>query len=233
MNRSSVPYEESVAREVGLRPRHSGNRLRDQELFSDSARYCLSVCLGAGVQRAIRHLETFENAWTTRCGARTLMAGPALASRYSSFKMRESSAGTFAVDTLTPAERSARMSLVRSKDTKPELRVRRLIYSMGFRYRLHSAALPGKPDLVFGNRSKVIFVHGCFWHRHGKCKNTRWPKSRLDFWKPKLERNHARDQEHRRALRKLGWSVLVIWECQIGNTTWLSQRIREFLQDAH
>jgi DNA mismatch endonuclease, patch repair protein len=122
------------------------------------------------------------------------------------------------------------MSLVRSKDTKPELLVRRLAHGMGFRYRLHDASLPGKPDLVFASRRRVIFVHGCFWHRHGTCKNTRWPKSRLDFWKPKLEKNHARDQANRKALRKLGWRVLVVWECQIGNVERLSRRIREFLE---
>lgn len=141
-------------------------------------------------------------------------------------------AGAAAVDTLTPAERSTRMSLVRSKDTKPELLVRRLAHGMGFRFRLHDGSLPGKPDLVFPGRRKVIFVHGCFWHRHGKCKNTRWPKSRLDFWKPKLEKNRARDQVNRRALRKLGWRVLVVWECQIENSEGLSRRIREFLDPA-
>lgn len=135
------------------------------------------------------------------------------------------------MDTLTPAERSARMGLVRSKDTKPEVLVRKLTHSMGFRYRLHDSSLPGKPDLVFPGRRKIIFVHGCFWHRHGTCKNTRWPKSRLEFWKPKLERNRARDLSNRKALRKLGWRVLVIWECQIEESERLRERIRHFLAD--
>ena len=94
---------------------------------------------------------------------------------------------------MTRAERSERMSRVRSKDTGPELVVRRLIHGMGFRYRLHVHDLPGHPDMVFPRRGKIIFVRGYFWHRHGKCKNTRWPKSKLNFWKPKLEGNRARD----------------------------------------
>jgi DNA mismatch endonuclease (patch repair protein) len=99
-------------------------------------------------------------------------------------------------DTLTPQERSARMAKVRSRNTKPERVVRRLVYSLGFRYRLHVAHVPGKPDLVFASRRKAIFVHGCFWHRHAEpaCKLARMPKSRLDFWKPKLERNRLRDE---------------------------------------
>ena len=108
------------------------------------------------------------------------------------------------MDTLTPAERSERMSRVRSKDTKPEMLVRSLVHRMGYRYQLHARDLPGKPDMVFPSRGKIIFVHGCFWHRHGTCKNTRWPKSKLDFWKPKLEANHSRDQTVRRSLRGMG-----------------------------
>jgi len=90
------------------------------------------------------------------------------------------------MDTLTPAERSERMSRVRSKDTKPEIVVRRMVHEMGYRYKLHARKLPGSPDIVFPRLGKVIFIHGCFWHRHGTCKNTRWPKSKLKFWKPKL-----------------------------------------------
>jgi len=133
------------------------------------------------------------------------------------------------MDTLTPEQRSERMSRVRSKDTKPELIVRRLVHGMGFRYRLHVRDVPGQPDLVFSSRRKIIFVHGCFWHRHGTCKNTRWPKSRLDFWKPKLELNHARDAATRKVLRKLGWKVLVIWECQLKNLERTAERIDRFL----
>ncbi len=123
------------------------------------------------------------------------------------------------------------MALVRGKDTKPELVVRRLVHGMGYRYRLHSASLPGKPDLVFPGRRKVIFVHGCFWHRHpsSSCKLARMPKSRLEFWLPKLEGNRLRDERNQRELKKQGWKVLSIWECQIVNLASLSNRIRSFL----
>lgn len=137
------------------------------------------------------------------------------------------------MDTLTIAERSERMSRVRSKDTKPEMVVRSLVHRMGFRYRLHDSKLPGKPDLVLPSRGKIIFVHGCFWHRHGaSCEYTRWPKSKLDFWKPKLEQNHQRDKMVRRQLRKAGWKVLVIWECQLRNSDKLAKRVRAFLAAA-
>ncbi len=133
------------------------------------------------------------------------------------------------MDTLTPAQRSERMSRVRSKDTKPEMVIRRLVHGLGFRFRLHVRDLPGNPDLVFPSRGKIIFVHGCFWHRHGQCKFTRWPKSRLDFWKPKLELNKKRDQFIRKQLRKEGWQVLVLWECQLKMPGVLANRIRAFL----
>lgn len=134
-------------------------------------------------------------------------------------------------DTLTPSERSKRMSLVRSKDTKPELTVRRLIQSSGFCYRLHGKGLPGKPDLVFAGRHKVIFVHGCFWHRHPKrsCPLARLPKSRLDFWQPKLEQNRVRDKQKQAKLRRLGWRVLVVWECELRDPDKLKFRISDFL----
>lgn len=135
------------------------------------------------------------------------------------------------MDTLTREERSERMSRVRSQDSKPELAVRRLVHSLGYRYRLHGRHLPGNPDLVFTSRRKVIFVHGCFWHRHNGCKNTRLPKSRLGFWKPKLEENKRRDTRNKRKLTGLGWSYLVIWECEVKNTEKLTARIVAFLDD--
>lgn len=137
-------------------------------------------------------------------------------------------------DTLTPQERSERMGRVRNKDTKPELVVRRLIHSMGFRYRLHSRTLPGNPDIVFRSKSKAIFVHGCFWHRHddSRCSLARWPKSKLDFWVPKLEGNAARDIANQQKLHSLGWKVLVIWECQLRNRETLALRIRQFMETA-
>lgn len=110
--------------------------------------------------------------------------------------------------------RSAQMALIRSRDTKPELRVRKALHAAGLRYRLHVRKLPGSPDLVFPSRHIAIFVHGCFWHQHPGCKAARMPKSRLDFWAPKLKGNLARDKRNRHALRKLGWTVIVIWECQ-------------------
>jgi len=137
------------------------------------------------------------------------------------------------MDSLTTAERSERMSRVRSKDTKPEMLVRGLVHRMGYRYRLHDRSLPGNPDLVFPSRGKIIFVHGCFWHRHGtSCEYTRWPKSKLDFWRPKLEQNHQRDKVVGRELRKQGWSVLVVWECQLKNLEKLAGRMRAFLEDS-
>ena len=117
-------------------------------------------------------------------------------------------------DPLTREERSKRMSLVRSKDTKPELRVRRLVNSLGFRYRLQARDLPGRPDLVIRSRRKVIFVHGCFWHRHNCKMGNRTPKTRVGFWLEKLEGNARRDTEVMRQLRNDGWAVLVIWECE-------------------
>lgn len=135
------------------------------------------------------------------------------------------------MDTLTIAERSERMSRVRSKDTKPEMLVRSMVHRMGFRYRLHDRSLPGNPDMVFPSRGKIIFVHGCFWHRHGaRCEYTRWPKSKLDFWKPKLEQNHRRDKVVGRELRKQGWSVLVVWECELKNREKLAERVRAFME---
>lgn len=110
--------------------------------------------------------------------------------------------------------RSAQMSLIRSTDTKPEMRVRRALHAAGLRYRLHVSQLPGKPDLAFPSLRVALFVHGCFWHRHEGCSAARLPKSRLEFWLPKLEGNVARDRKQQLALKALGWSVIVIWECE-------------------
>jgi len=122
------------------------------------------------------------------------------------------------------------MSRIRSKDTAPELLVRRLTHKMGFRYRLHVKHLPGKPDLVFAGRSAVIFVHGCFWHSHGACREGRTPSSNQHYWLPKLERNVRRDRANLRELKRLGWRVLVLWECQLKDTAKLERRIRKFLE---
>lgn len=135
------------------------------------------------------------------------------------------------MDTLSKAQRSERMSRVRGKDTKPELLVRRLVHGMGYRYRLHRRDLPGTPDLVFPGRRKVIFVHGCFWHRHPDpaCKLARLPKSRREFWLPKLEGNRARDIENMARLEDLGWEAMTIWECQLRDRDALEARVRRFL----
>ncbi|WP_327437295.1 DNA mismatch endonuclease Vsr [Ensifer adhaerens] len=134
-------------------------------------------------------------------------------------------------DTLSPSERSERMSRVRNRDTKPELRVRRLVHSLGYRFRLHRRDLPGSPDLVFPRYRAVIFVHGCFWHMHSdvNCRLARTPKSRLDFWGPKLRSNQVRDEQVIQSLVALGWRVLVIWECQVKDEEKLKTEILGFL----
>ncbi len=133
------------------------------------------------------------------------------------------------MDTIPPSERSEIMSRVRSKNSRPEMLVRRLVFSEGYRYRLHERKLPGCPDLVFRGRGKIIFVHGCFWHRHEKCALARMPKSRLDFWEPKLTANKERDAHNTKLLAKEGWKVLTIWECQLKDTERLKRTIRGFL----
>ena len=121
------------------------------------------------------------------------------------------------------------MSRIRCKNSDPEMKLRRLVHAMGFRYRLHDKKLPGKPDLVFKSRHAVIFMHGCFWHRHEECKLARLPKSRLDFWQNKLEANRHRDLYHQQQLLELGWSVLVVWECELSNTDKVSSIVKDFL----
>ncbi len=135
------------------------------------------------------------------------------------------------LDTLSEKERSTRMGLVRGKDTKPEMRVRRLVHSMGYRYRLHAKDLPGKPDLVFRKRKKAIFVHGCYWHRHKGCPRCRLPKSpeTKAFWKDKLLGNARRDKENQKKLKAMGWEFLVIWECETEKPEELADNIRAFL----
>jgi DNA mismatch endonuclease (patch repair protein) len=120
------------------------------------------------------------------------------------------------------------MARVLNKDTKPEMYVRRLVFSKGYRYRLHVRALPGTPDLVFPKAKKVIFVHGCFWHRHPGCG--RLPKSKKRFWVTKLEQNRRRDLCNRRKLHRRGWKVLVLWECELSERT-LGDKITFFLED--
>ena len=118
------------------------------------------------------------------------------------------------VDVLTKKQRQYCMSQIQGKDTKPEMVVRKLIFGLGYRYRLHDKKLPGKPDIVFAGRRKIIFVHGCFWHRHN-CKYGKViPQTRKAFWKEKLDKNKERDKKNIRKLKQFGWGVLVIWECE-------------------
>lgn len=135
------------------------------------------------------------------------------------------------MDRVSREVRSANMRAIRSKGMKPELAVRRLVHGMGYRYRLHRHELPGRPDLVFPGRRKVIFVHGCFWHQHAdqSCKIAHRPRSNQDYWLPKLERNASRDVQHQAQLVELAWDVLVIWECQVKAGDGLAERIRCFL----
>ena len=133
-------------------------------------------------------------------------------------------------DHVSPAIRRANMQAIHSIDTTPELVVRRLVHAMGYRYRLHAKWLPGKPDLVFGLRRKVIFVHGCFWHQHAGCKDGRRPRTNLDYWEPKLSRNVLRDAKVKAELSAGGWEILTIWECETGDLASLRARICSFLQ---
>ena len=131
-------------------------------------------------------------------------------------------------DNRTDSQRTETMRAVRGKDTQPEWFVRRLLHGQGYRYRLHDTRLPGKPDLVFASRRKAVFVHGCFWHAHG-CRYGQPPKSKLDFWLPKLAANRRRDARQRAQLRALGWSVLTVWQCETRRPESLERKLRRFL----
>ncbi len=132
-------------------------------------------------------------------------------------------------DRLTAQERSAHMARITKTDTKPEIVVRRLVHSMGFRFRLHRRDLPGTPDLTFPRLKKIVFVHGCFWHQHEGCRLARMPKVRLDYWGPKLRRNKERDATARRTLTLSGWDVAVVWECEVHDIEALARRLELFL----
>lgn len=121
------------------------------------------------------------------------------------------------------------MSRIRSKDTKPEMVVRRLLHGMGYRYRLHDKRLPGHPDIVFPSRRRIILVHGCFWHRHEGCKDATIPKSNTEFWTDKLTKNVTRDGVKIEQLHNLGWKVLIVWECQIKDLNALQNLLVNYL----
>lgn len=130
---------------------------------------------------------------------------------------------------MTSLERSRTMRAVKSCDTTPEMEVRRMAHSLGYRYRLHCKELPGNPDIVFSGRHKMIFVHGCFWHQHKGCHRSRMPKTNQSYWLPKLARNSERDARVQDELAGMGWDILIIWECELGNAERLKERLLRFL----
>ena len=134
------------------------------------------------------------------------------------------------MDTISRESRSENMRRIRSQGTSPEIRVRRLAHGMGYRFRLYRRDLPGTPDLVFPKHNAVIFVHGCFWHAHSRCPDGRTPVSNTGYWAPKLRRNTERDRKTTGALRRLGWRVAVVWDCQTLDTKALAVRLRRFLE---
>lgn len=129
---------------------------------------------------------------------------------------------------MTTEQRSALMSRIRSVDTKPEQFVRRALHAMGYRFRTHVRGLPGRPDLVFTRRRAIVFVHGCFWHRHG-CQKTYVPKVREEFWQGKFKTNVDRDERNRLQLLETGWRVMIVWECEVENDDSVLDRIVSFL----
>ena len=132
------------------------------------------------------------------------------------------------MDTRSPEQRRRIMQSVKQKDTAPEMVVRRLLHAAGYRYRLHRKDLPGRPDIVFGGRRKVIFVHGCFWHAHG-CSKGQAPKSKVNYWGPKLAQNAERDARNVRSLEEAGWQVLTVWECETKEPARLLPVLRDFV----
>jgi DNA mismatch endonuclease (patch repair protein) len=137
------------------------------------------------------------------------------------------------LDRLDSKRRSENMRHIGPKDTTPEMCVRRLVHALGFRYRLHGPDLPGKPDLVFPSRKKVIFVNGCFWHRHPGCPYAYTPKSRVEFWTTKLDGNHKRDLRNLEILEEQGWKALTVWECETRDVERVNRVLRRFLRTGH
>ncbi|MFO1028470.1 MAG: very short patch repair endonuclease [Acetobacteraceae bacterium] len=132
-------------------------------------------------------------------------------------------------DPLTPQQRSAHMARIGAKNTRPELFVRRLLHGFGYRYRLYRRDLPGRPDIAFPARRKVIYVHGCFWHQHQSCTISHVPATRSDYWAEKFARTRARDARNISQLSSLGWEALVVWECELAATAVLTHRLTSFL----
>jgi DNA mismatch endonuclease (patch repair protein) len=134
-------------------------------------------------------------------------------------------------DHVSVSKRSAIMSAVHSKNTKPEVAVRKLVHAMGYRYRLHGKGLIGRPDLVFAGKRKVVFVHGCFWHRHNPCPMASTPKTRPQFWQEKFDSNVARDERTERVLVQEDWRVLTVWQCELKDAEQLARRLNTFLEN--
>jgi len=134
------------------------------------------------------------------------------------------------VDVHSPKQRSYNMSRIKGKDTKPEMVLRQWLWRSGYRYRLHRKDLPGKPDIVFPGLKNIIFVHGCFWHKHN-CKYFKWPASNAEFWKNKIKGNIKRDNKHYKALSDIGWNYLTVWECELNSKNQVSlwKKVRKFL----
>lgn len=145
---------------------------------------------------------------------------------------RPRTSGSYSMDKISPERRSANMGRIRSKDTSPEVILRRLIHGLGYRFRLHRCDLPGKPDIVFPARRKIILMHGCFWHQHPGCPEGRIPGSRPEYWVAKLRRNQARDEGNRELLEQLGWKTFVVWECELRDTAAVTKTVRKFLSSS-
>jgi DNA mismatch endonuclease, patch repair protein len=135
------------------------------------------------------------------------------------------------VDKVSPQQRSKNMSAVRTRDTMPERSVRSLLHRMGLRFRLHQSALPGSPDIVLKRHNTALFVHGCFWHGHA-CPRGMPPSTRLDFWLPKLAQNRKRDEDRARLLRRMGWRVITVWECETRDEAKLARRLARWFRQA-
>ena len=133
-------------------------------------------------------------------------------------------------DTVSPEVRSRIMAQVKSKGMKPEMQVRRLLHGLGYRYRLHRKDLHGRPDLVFPSRRKVVFVNGCFWHKHSGCPRVRIPATNRDYWQTKLERNRSRDERNIALLQEDGWEVMTVWECELRDLPAATERLVAFLK---
>jgi DNA mismatch endonuclease, patch repair protein len=145
------------------------------------------------------------------------------------FVIRLTVGGLNVVDRFSAEKRSWLMSRVRRKDTTPELAVRRLLFGLGYRYRVHRKGLPGTPDIVFLKRKKAVFVHGCFWHGHSGCKLATRPKSSIAFWTKKISGNQARDSNNVTQLSQQGWTVLIVWQCEIQDELLLREKLVRFL----